>query len=277
MKKLWIVLFILFAASPSLAQLCDCKAVPGWAQEGELRQFEAENLFEYMDGNAEGYIIYNFEKMNGISCKSGETTIVIDVSTLTDPEYAYGLFSSNRNPTVPIEKIGAAGQVTNRRLIFVKDKYYVELAANPEGEHSEALRKFAALIEKQISGRDTPPEALAWFPAGGLEKNSVRLVPQSVLGLRMLSRGYVGQYEFGKAFLVQEASAESAGQVMNKLKERLGQTSSLKIADESFSGTDRYLDGMVVFRKGKFIGGFANLKGGRDASAEAAKLAAQIP
>ncbi len=277
MKKLWILLFLFVLTSPASGQVCDCTAIPGWAQDGDLRQFEAENLFEYMDGNAEGYIIYNFEKMNGISCKSGETTIVIDISTLTNPEYAFGLFSSNRNPNVPVEKIGAAGQVTNRRLIFVKDKYYVELAANPEGEHTEVLRKFAALIEKQISGRNAPPEALQWFPAGGLEKNSVRLVPQSVLGLRMLTRGYVGQYEFGKAFLVQEASAESAGQVMTKLKERLGQTSALKIADESFSGTDRYLDGMVVFRKGRFIGGFANLKGGRDASAEAAKLAAQIP
>jgi hypothetical protein len=32
MKKLWIVYFILISAVPALAQLCDCKAVPGWEQ-----------------------------------------------------------------------------------------------------------------------------------------------------------------------------------------------------------------------------------------------------
>jgi hypothetical protein len=277
MKKLWWVLFCLLPVSPALPQVCDCKAVPGWTQEGGLREYDAENLFEYMDGNAEGYVIYNFEKMKGITCKSGEKSILIDVSEISDPEFAYGLFSSNRNPSLPTEKIGIAGQVTNRRIIFVKDKFYVELAANPDGDHTAALRAFAAIMEKQISGRDTPPEALDWFPPDGLVKDSVRLVPQSVLGLRVLPRGYVGLYDFGKAFLVQEASAESATQVISKLKERLGQTKSLTIADESISGTDRYLDGMVVFRKGKVIGGFANLKGGRDASAEAAKLAARIP
>jgi len=277
MKKIWIFWFLLSLTIPAFGQVCDCTAISGWVQEGDLRQYEADTLFEYMDGNAEGYIIYNFEKMNGLSCKSGEVTMVIDVSELANPEFAYGLFSSNRNPSLPIEKIGAAGQVTNRRVIFVKDKYYVELAANPEGEHAKALRKFAALIEKQIPGRNSAPEALSWFPSAGLEKNSVRLVPQSVLGLRMLARGYVGQYDFGKAFLVQEVSSESAAQVMSKLKERLGQTTTLKIADESFSGADRYLDGMVVFRKGRFIGGFANLKNGRNASAETANLAANIP
>jgi hypothetical protein len=277
MKKIWWVMFCLLPVSPAFPQVCDCKAVSGWTQEGGVREYDAENLFEYMDGNAEGYIIYNFEKMKGITCKSGEKTILVDVSEISDPEFAYGLFSSNRNPNLPTEKIGIAGQVTNRRIIFVKDKFYVELAANPEGDHTAALRAFASIMEKQISGRDTPPEALGWFSSDGLVKDSVRLVPQSVLGLRVLPRGYVGLYDFGKAFLVQEASAESASQVINKLKERLGQTKPLTIADESFSGTDRYLDGMVIFRKGKVIGGFANLKGGRDASAEAAKLAARIP
>jgi hypothetical protein len=35
---------------------------------------------------------------------------------------------------------------------------------------------------------------------------SIRLVPESVLGLRLLKSGYVAQYEAGKGFLVREAS-----------------------------------------------------------------------
>ena len=34
-----------------------CALVPGWTQAGAARTFTAENLFEYMDGNAEGYIL----------------------------------------------------------------------------------------------------------------------------------------------------------------------------------------------------------------------------
>jgi len=63
---------------------------------------------------------------------------------------------------------------------------------------------------------------------------------------------------------------------MAKLKERIGQTTPAQISEESFTASDKYLDGMCVFRKGRYIGGFSNLKGGRDATAEASALAAAI-
>jgi hypothetical protein len=104
----------------------------------------------------------------------------------------------------------------------------------------------------------------------------VRLIPQSVLGLRLLKSGYVGQYDFGKGFVVKESSPEAAAQLMRKLRERFGQTALVSIADEAFTATDKYLNGMCVFRKGSFVGGFAGLTSGRDGVAESARLAAGI-
>ncbi len=276
MKQFIIAAALMISFRSGAAQVCDCRAVAGWQQQGPARAYEPDNLFDYMDGNAEGYLIYRFAGMKGITCKSGDDTIVIDISEMGDPEYAYGMFSANRDPKLPIEPIGMAGQVTQRRAIFVKDKYYVELAANPAKDHTPALRAFVALLEKSITGRTAPPEALAWFPKENLVPDSVRLVPESVLGLRILKSGYVGQYNFGKGFLVKEESPSAAAQVMSKLKERIGQTSPAKIADEGFTATDKYLNGMCVFRKGAFLGGFANLQAGRDGIAEATRLAEQV-
>ena len=104
----------------------------------------------------------------------------------------------------------------------------------------------------------------------------MRLIPESVLGLRLLKSGYVGQYGFGKGFLVKEASPEAAAQLVIKLKERFGQTAPASVADEAFTATDKYLNGMCVFRKGSYVGGFADLKDGRDGVAESIKLAANI-
>jgi hypothetical protein len=275
--KVFLVLTALLAVTGTAgAQTPDCSLVAGWQQQGPLREYGPDNLFDYMDGNAEGYLIYRFLGMKGVTCKSGGDTILIDYHEMADPEYAYGLFCSNRDARLPIEAIGMGGQVIPRRAIFAKGKYYVELAASPDKDHTAALRAFVTAIEKRIEGRATPPEAIGWFPKDKLAPNSVRLVPESVLGLRVLKRGYVGQYEFGKAFLVAEESAESAVQVMVKLKERIGQISPAKIGDDAFTGIDKYLDGLCVFRKGRFIGGFANLKGGRDATAEASVLAAGV-
>ena len=102
------------------------------------------------------------------------------------------------------------------------------------------------------------------------------LVPESVLGLRLLKSGYIAQYQTARAFLVRESSPEAAAQVFAKLKERFGQSSPAKIADEAFTASDKYLNGMCIFRKGNFIGGFANLPDSRSGVAETEKLAANV-
>ncbi len=76
--------------------------------------------------------------------------------------------------------------------------------------------------------------------------------------------------------MVPEATPAAAAALMGKLRERLGQTTPVSLADEAFKAHDKYLGEMFVFRKGRHVGGFANLKSGHDAAAEAGRLAASI-
>jgi hypothetical protein len=276
MKIVAFVVSVLISAGSAMAQMPPCTAVQGWTQHGEARSFDADNLFEYMDGNAEGYILYHFVGMKGITCQSGDMTLNIDISEFEDTEFAYGMFTSTRDPRQPTEKLGVTGQITQRKGIFTKDKYYVEISANPEKDHSATLRAFLSIIDKNLQGRTTLPDAFGWFPLEGLTPDSIRLVPESVLGLRLLKSGYVAQYQAGKGFLVRESSPDAAAGVFAKLKERFGQTAAARIADEAFTANDKYLNGLCVFRKGNFIGGFANLPEGRNGVAETEKLAANI-
>jgi len=89
-------------------------------------------------------------------------------------------------------------------------------------------------------------------------------VPESVLGLRVLKRGYAAQYDYGKAFVVLEATPQSAGTVMEQLRKRFGGTTPAAIADEAFQATDQYLGRLCVFRKGRYIGGYAISQEGMD-------------
>ena len=253
------------AAAPS------CGLVPGWKQKGEARTFVADTLFEYMDGNSEGYLLYGFVKMQGVTCEKPGATFVIDLSEFVDDDAAFGMFSANHDPKQPQTKIGAAGQIVPRKAVFVKGKYYFEIAAEPEGDHSAALREFTAAAEKILEGNTSRPAAMSWFPEE--KRQSLRLVPESVLGIRLLKRGYVGQYEFGKAFLVQEDSPEAAAALLQKLRARFGETSAAKAGDEAFQANDRYLGKLCVFRKGRTIGGYANVAEGADAVALATALA----
>ncbi|MBI4876196.1 MAG: hypothetical protein HY822_16290 [Acidobacteria bacterium] len=257
----------------------DCALVAGWQQQGPVRSFEADNLFEYMDGNAEGYLIYQFQRMKGVSCRQGEVTLIFDISEMADPDSAYGMFAANRDQRQPSEALGMGGQIVPRKAIFAKDKYYVEIAANPAGDHTATLRAFSQAIGKRIQGRTSLPEAISWFPTEKLVRDSIRMVPESLLGLRLLKRGWVAQYESGKAFIMREASPEVAAQTMEKFKARIaqsGQVQAVKIADEGFQATDKYLGRLSVFRKGRYLGGYAGLAEGQDGPALAAALAAKV-
>ena len=258
------------------AAVLACSLVPGWAQRGPARSYTADNLFEYMDGNSEGYLLYGFQNMRGVTCEKGGVTFVVDVSDFGDADSSYGMFSANRDPRQAMEKLGAGGQIVPRRLIFVKGQYYLEIAANPEGDYSAALREWAAALEKTVTGSTEPPAALAWFPAA--QQQSLRLVPESVLGIRLLKRGYVGQYDYGKAFVVTEESAEAAGATLAKLKVRFRETvAASSIADESFTAYDQYLGRICIFRKGRLIGGWANVADGQEPAALAKALSSRLP
>ena len=224
-----------------------------------------------MDGNSEGYLLYGFRTMQGVTCENGGVTFVVDVSDFGYTDSSYGMYTANRDPRQPMAKLGAGGQIVPRRLIFVKGQYYLEIAANPEGDHSAALQQWASALEKIVDGSTQPPAALGWFPAE--KQQSLRLVPESVLGIRLLKRGYVGQYDYGKAFVVKEESAATAGALIGKLKERFGETAAVSIGDEAFTVTDQYLGRICIFRKGSFVGGYANVAEGQDAKALAAALA----
>jgi hypothetical protein len=255
--------------------VASCSLVPGWTQDGALRHFTADNLYEYMDGNSESYLAYGFTQMQGVTCKSGENTLVIDISEMLDADAAYGIFSANRDPGHALEKIGMGGQIMPRRGTFAKGNYYVEISATPDIDHTPALTAFITALEKLLEGRSTPPEALAWFPPEKLV--SVRLIPESVLGVRLLKRGYVAQFDRGKAFVVLEASTESAAAVMGKLRQRYPTAQAAQVADEALQVQDKYLGGVCFFRKGKYIGGYANMPDAPSATTASAILAARVP
>lgn len=266
-----LLLFALAVPTP------DCSIAPGFTQDGEVREFNTDTLFEYMNGNSEGYFLYGFQQMRGVSCKKGDVKLIVDLSEFKTPELAYGMFTGNLDARQKTEKIGAGGQVTQSKVIFVKGQYYAEIAAEPQGEHGDLLRAAAQAWEKKLTGSTGTPQELTWFPTEKIQPGYPRLVPQSVLGMRLLKRGYIAQYEDGRAFVVTEANPEAATALMKQLAARYNPVSPSTVADESFTANDKYLGQLCIFRKGSRVVGWTNAPSQEQAVSQAGKLAATLP
>jgi hypothetical protein len=275
------LLAVLFAAQTVAAPFPapDCSAVPGWTQQGPRRTYDSETLFDYMDGNSEGYFAYGFTLMQGVTCVNpAGDQLVIDVSEMGDPDRAWGFFVTNRDQRSPVEPIGSAGQVLPRRSTFAKGRYYSEIAASPDKDHRGALRAFVSALEAIVPGESRVPDAVAWFPVEGLVPDSIRLVPESVLGLRLLKSGFMAQYPVGRAFVVSETTPEAARDTMAKLRARFaGPEPASGLGEEAFSAPDPYLGRVLAFRKGARVAGVANVAAGSDPSALAKALLGRLP
>ena len=265
----------LFLAGVTLA----CTGLPGFSPSGPARLYEGENLFEYMNGNSEGYLIYGFVRMRGITCVKGPEQVLVDISEMADEESAYGIFSSNRDVQREAESIGAGGQVVPRKAIFVKGKYFVEIAAEAQGDHTALLGAAARAMEQTLEGSTKPPEAIGWFPPEGLSAGPPRLTPASVLGVRLLKRGYVAQYGTTKAFVVTETSPQAARDVLAKWIGRFETVGEAKVegAEDALVVTDKYLGRIVVARRGNRLVGYAGLAEGTDGARLVTSLLARVP
>lgn len=254
----------------------DCAAVPGFTQRGALRTFVTDTLFEYMNGNSEGYFAYGFRQMKGVTCTNGKVDLVFDISEMETPDLAWGIFTANRDSKLPVIALGASGQVTPRRGAFAKGVYYVEVAANPGGDQA-LVEQFLTAWDRRIEGSKTRPALLDAFPVKGLNVDSLRLVPESVLGFRMLRRGFVASYEQGKAFVVPEASPEAAAKLLGQFRQRVNAASPADVGEEAFQAADKYLGRLCVFRKGRFLAGATNFPEGVDPLPLVKELMAKLP
>jgi hypothetical protein len=277
MKAVALLGLAMLAAMAAGAQpYLNCHLVPGWEQSGPARNYTADNLYDYKDGAAEGYLVFGFARMKGVDCKAGAVTLAIDVSEMADADAAWGMFAANRDPQAAIAPIGMGGQALPQSLLFAKGKYFVEMVeTDGTADETAALRAFAAAMTPKLEGRETEPEAVKWFPKERLAE--VKLAPESVLGLRVLKRGFVAKYDVGQAFVVAEETPEAAAETMKKLRERFAGVADAKLADGAFAGKVEYLDGICVFRKGRYVAGYANLPDGAQAAALAAKLVGRVP
>ena len=65
MKKIYLGLSILIILWSSISEAKDFKfpEIAGWKQSGEVETFIPKNLYEYINGAADLYLMYDFEEL----------------------------------------------------------------------------------------------------------------------------------------------------------------------------------------------------------------------
>ena len=148
--------------------------IEGWTSSEKDRLFKPDNLYEYINGGAELFLSYGFQKMaTRIYHAPDQPDIIVDVFDMGSSYNAYGLFSYSRE--TESKEFGQGSQYVSGLILFWKDKYYVSILFHPETpEAKKTVFNIARYIERIILRKGPLPKALNLLPKDGLQKESVR-------------------------------------------------------------------------------------------------------
>ena len=91
---------------------------PGWALEGPIKKYTGEDLFEYINGEAELYLQFGFKILTaGLYLKEGNEKLGItaDVYEMGSDLEAFGIYANYRKPEAESIKAGTEGFCQVRR------------------------------------------------------------------------------------------------------------------------------------------------------------------
>ena len=135
--------------------------------------FDAETIFEYIDGAGEVYRSYNMKLLVSRRFhKDGKPDIVVDLFDMGSPEDAFGVFTHDLDGEDAA--IGQGSTYKAGLLSFWKDRYFGSVYAEEETAETKGLvfelgRRIAGAIPKE----GPKPKLLSYLPAEGLVADRV--------------------------------------------------------------------------------------------------------
>lgn len=111
-------------------QFPDSGTITGWQKTSETRVFEAKNLYEYIDGDAEQYISAGVMTTSTSDYKyEGQLEAVVDVHAMRDVTGAQTIMANLQSKEAKPIQLGDAGIEFTQSISFRKGIYVVRIVA----------------------------------------------------------------------------------------------------------------------------------------------------
>jgi len=176
-------------------QISDFPVLEGWTQDGEVLSYDADNLWEYINGAAELFLEYDVQTCQTADLSHGDLTVTVDVYDMGTPLNAFGIFVRERPaPGAPLPGATEAVVSPPYQALLLKDAVYVKVNAI-EGELSEtAGRELLEALAAALPGQTYYPAELDLLPQTGVVAGSQGYKREGYLGLTELSHCLYAEY-----------------------------------------------------------------------------------
>jgi hypothetical protein len=230
---IFFVLILTLHGSNSLSKeiriesLLPKKLPEGWRQIGSPQVYNQKNLFNRINGQAELFFKYGFQKSVFSvyqNKKNSKDQIELDLYDMGNALQGFGIFSRFRSEDRPAG-VGSESYLEDTSLFFYKGRHFVMLYAT-EVDPS-LLKRMAMTISSNITDSSPAPKEIGYFPKEGLKPGSIEYYPEGLLGYQFFKRGFQGTY-VEKDQVKVENKTKVEGKDKNKVKDEVKAGSKYK-------------------------------------------------
>ncbi len=150
-------------------------SLEGWKFSG-LKTYDTKTLYEPIDGEADRYLHYGFQKacFGSYEKEDGEGTIDIQVYVMDGPDNAYGIFSMYDTPLLQHGILGkpvTVSAASEGALDFAKGRYFVRISQHNMEPAKDLLKELAARVAEELDGSRELPDILSLLPDGFVQSS----------------------------------------------------------------------------------------------------------
>jgi hypothetical protein len=267
MKTLCLIIGIIISLwSPGVeAKEFKFAEITGWKQSGEIQMFIPKTLYEYINGAADLYLMYDFQELKVAEYQNEKkASVTIDVYRHKTPIHAFGIYSQERLPNANYINVGIQGYIESNVLNFLTGSYYVKISSyNTGSEDQEILLNFAKKVADNLGEKGTLPPILASFPKEGKGKNSEKFIAKNFLGYAFLYSAFTADYEFSdkkfKIFIIECEDQNDCRNMIQKYLEKIGKTEK-SVTEGRYTLSDPHHGEIDLYWKGRHLWGILNGK-----------------
>jgi hypothetical protein len=237
--------------------------VKGWNVSVESRVYDANDLWDIIDGAADLYLEYSFVDLH-IARYTTESSreVKVEIYRHRDGENAFGIYSAERSPEYNFIPIGSQGYRQTSVLNFVGGEFYIKLSSYQSDLASgDDLLTIAKEMEKHLKMDASLPNALQFFPLEGKQLNGEQFIAQNFLGYGFLRAVYTALYGGSpsfKAFIMEKKSRADADSTLKEYVSKMSKENSTALGGDRFDIRDPNNGPVSIAIEGAYIYGSLN-------------------
>lgn len=201
MKRFLLLLAIIAFNLPIIRAQTDLfPEMKAWTRETEIKTFDTETLWEYINGAAEYYLRFGFQKLEVVEYALDENNYIkAELYWHASPLNTFGIYAFERPGDGDFLNIGNEGYKAVSALNFYSGNCYVKIHSNQTDNFTlKTIEDIAKAISEKLASQTEEVEELKNLPKENRLAHSEKYIPENYLGYSFFKKVITASFQDDK-------------------------------------------------------------------------------